>query len=44
MNKFETSIGVKVGDDAEVVFNMYRELYNSNEDGSIHPEYPKWVF
>jgi len=43
-NKYETSLGVRVGDNAVVAIDNYKELYRSNEDGSIHTEYPKWLF
>ena len=43
-NKYQTSLGASVGDNAMEVINTYKESYQSNEDGSIDPEYPKWFF
>lgn len=42
--KYQTSLGVSVGDNAMEVIEKYKKLYKSNEDGSIHSDYPKWIF
>ncbi len=43
-DKYETHLGIKCGDNAIDSINRYSEVYKSNKDGSIHPEYPEWLF
>jgi hypothetical protein len=42
--KYQTSLGVSVGNNAMEVIDKYKKLYKSNEDGSIHSDYSKWIF
>lgn len=43
-DKYETKLGVKIGDNAMEAMDIYGAVYPSNEDGSIHPDYPQTLF